>query len=195
MGWDVNLPASTKRGVDVNVRRHPSGGLIVLIRLWPDVFHKLGWAQGDAVEVLEGGGEDAGKLMLRPADEPGAAHVRRLGAPGSGDVPGHLTVAVHWPAYDQPMPPAAAPYELPGGDLKGALVLTMPPPPAASAARPPGRVRAEGVTARAPAASPATQRALPAVPAAAEEPVEALADSAGAEPPEPGAPDQPPQAP
>lgn len=146
MAWELNLPGSVKRGVDVNVRRHPSGGVIVLVRLWPDICSRLGWAQGDAVAVLEGGGADAGKLMLQRADNPQAVHVRRLGAPGTsegaGSGAGHLCVAVHWPAYAHPFPPRTAMYELPDGELAGALIVHMPDPPppddAGAAARAPG---------------------------------------------------------
>lgn len=149
MGFNANLPATAKRGVDVNVRAHPGGGLIVLVRIWPDVSGRLGWSRGDAVAVFEGEGEDAGRLMLQPAVRPYASHVRKLGAPGSGEAAGHLQIAVHWPAYSHPFTAQAATYELPAGELEGALIVHMPdapapapapapePPPAAAAPRPP----------------------------------------------------------
>lgn len=204
MGFNANLPAHVKRGVDVNVRRHPGGGLIVLVRIWPDVFSKLGWSHGDAVGVFEGEGDDAGRLMLQRAVPPYAAHVRKLGAPGSGEAPGHLQLAVHWPAYKHPFTSRTAIHELPGGELEGALIVHMPrepgppqppPPPAASAKAPAVRPAEEAAAPPKTVASlvpPGRLPAYEAVPAAAltaddvvvksdaAAPAEAVADSAAA---------------
>lgn len=135
MGWKANLPARRRVGVSVSARRLPRGNVYTSVAVGVELIAELGWPVRARFAVLEGEGDQAGKLRLELAGEAQGAHVRTLTKPGVRDTRSEIQFGVVWPGYTRPFgkTPAAHAIE------DGGLVITMPdlpPEPAPGAAAP-----------------------------------------------------------
>lgn len=131
MAWKPNFPQAQARGVTVSARKGFGAAPYVMVTLWPDVLAELGWERGLLVDVLEGFGEDAGRIRIEPNLRAKAASgsVRQLKAAGTRGEGKCLQVPVSWPAYAWPFGAVQAQFKCsPEEDW---LIITMPEPPPA----------------------------------------------------------------
>lgn len=122
MGWKPNLPDKLARGVTVSARKGAGGRPYVMVTLWADVLIACDFVRGLNVEVLEGEGEDAGRLLIRRAGAASGPSVKELKTAGTSTGGNCLSLSVHWPAYTAPFGAETAPHEV----TEEGLVITMP---------------------------------------------------------------------